>query len=169
MAFALDDLQVYFWHSTIPWLYSVQENEMWWNRSRPGAQIWGSIRREKPEWRLLENSWMQIPAPTPNFSSGLMPKCHIDPWLCFVFFFHYNFEFSHLWNFLFCFRIRQTNIRIRSEGRCEESNIETTPLSMPASVSTPVFMITVSEPGGSPSALLNWVMDSSLAREMILG
>ncbi|XP_019780218.1 serine protease inhibitor Kazal-type 5 isoform X1 [Tursiops truncatus] len=30
--------------------------------------------------------------------------------------------------------IRQTNIRIRSEGRCEESNTETTPLSMPASV-----------------------------------
>lgn len=59
MAFALDDLQVYFWHSTIPWLYSVQENEMWWNRSRPGAQIWGSIRRERINlndayWKIVE-------------------------------------------------------------------------------------------------------------------
>ncbi|KAB0404425.1 hypothetical protein E2I00_009555 [Balaenoptera physalus] len=52
--------------------------------------------------------------------------------------------------------IRQTNTRIRSEGRCEEkSNPETTPLRVPASVSTPAFAITVLEPGGSASVLLN--------------
>jgi hypothetical protein len=101
--------------------------------------------------------WSKVdPRPSLYFEFGLMfSVTHTD-----LIFFSLKLCFPIVEaSFLFCFRMRQTNIHIRHKGSCEENSTpETVPAGLLASVSTLIFIVMVLEVGSSVFVLLHQVM-----------
>lgn len=95
ITFGLDDLQVYSQHSAIPSTHR-------WGKVVAWTQGWGTNLElsqktdTKPGRCLLGKSCARIPDAPPDSKSSLKLTCHPHQF----FFSHYNWEFSHLGNFL---------------------------------------------------------------------